>query len=144
MFTLEANATLRHRDKLRQSATEWHESLPAKAATPATPATNVATVAMSHVAEGVDQRLRQPDFRRAVIAARDAAYLPDFKHALQVGALHVCCNCAHYTFNADPAAPGQCRHFNVEAVPFMPFLPCSGFLVSGHPVAPNYLPETPR
>jgi hypothetical protein len=135
MFTLDSLATPRHRDNLRQAPTETPESSDVKAATPAT---NVAIVAMSHVAEP-DERFRQPSFRRAVIAARDAAPLHDFSNGLQVGALVICCNCKGFAFGPDPAGLGHCQHFDVEAGPFTPF-PCAGFALSKEPVAPKFMP----
>jgi hypothetical protein len=75
---------------------------------------------------------RQPailaaDRRRAIIAAREAAFLPDFKHALQAGKLVVCCNCAHFKFNENPAAMGHCEKFNDKCAPFAAFW-CAGFV----------------
>jgi hypothetical protein len=90
---------------------------------------------------------RQPatlagDRRRAIIAAREAAFLPDFRHALQAGRLVVCCNCAHFTFNEYLGAIGHCEKFNDKCAPFAPFW-CAGYSRAAEPVALQYLPETP-
>jgi hypothetical protein len=77
--------------------------------------------------------------RITITAAREAAFLPDFKHALRAGKLVVCCNCAHFTFNEDPGAMGRCEKFNDECAPFAPFW-CAGFVQAAEPVASKYLP----
>jgi len=67
--------------------------------------------------------------------------MQDFRAALVLGRLHVCCNCQQFTFSAaDPGALGHCRRFNLEAAPFVPFW-CAGFEASRSPAAPDYLPD---
>lgn len=88
---------------------------------------------------------RQPtvlvaDQLRAIIAARDASDISEYANALRAGALAVCCNCAHFTFAADPAAPGQCAHLREEVFAFVPFT-CRTFRVAKEPVAPKFAPE---
>jgi hypothetical protein len=141
MFTLDAISRLRRRDTATP-ATDIAKSSPVEAATPATPATNVAIVAMSHVAGQPDPRLQQPAFRRAVIAAREAADFPRFENALRAGNLMLCCNCPHFAFSDDPAQLGQCARFTVDAWPFVAF-ECAGYERAAQPVAPKYLPEPP-
>ena len=63
---------------------------------------------------------------RAVLAARDAAPLSEYRAALILLRLHVCGNCAAFQFGSDPASLGECLRFNVEAWPFVPF-GCVGF-----------------
>jgi hypothetical protein len=70
--------------------------------------------------------------RHAIIAACDASRLDDFRAALVLGRLHLCSNCQHFTFAADPVTPGYCARFDVDALPFVPFW-CSGFLPSRVP-----------
>lgn len=79
-------------------------------------------------------------FRRAVLAARDAAPLSEYRAALILLRLHVCGNCAAFQFGSDPASLGECLRFNVEAWPFVPF-GCVGFEASRTPAAPDYLPD---
>lgn len=75
------------------------------------------------------------------VAARNAApVLSDFRAALLLGRLHVCCNCHQFSFAAHASGMGNCRRFNVEAWPFVPFW-CSGFQLSGAPVAPEFVPD---
>jgi hypothetical protein len=76
----------------------------------------------------------------AVIAARDASDISEFPNALRTGALQLCCNCAHFTFAADPAAPGQCAQLREEVMAFVPFT-CRIFALAREPVATRYLPE---
>ena len=74
------------------------------------------------------------------LAKEAEAPLADFRAALVMGRLHVCCNCSEFRFGADPAGLGHCRRFNVEAAPFVPFW-CAGFEPSHRAVAPDYLPD---
>ena len=80
-----------------------------------------------------------------VAAARKIADadLSDFRVALMLGRLHVCCNCQQFEFADDPATLGYCQRFNAEAWPFVPFW-CSGFQASRAVVAPEYLPRPDR
>jgi hypothetical protein len=78
--------------------------------------------------------------RRAIIQARDAAPLSDFRAAFVMGRLHLCGNCSRFIFGADPGALGHCQRFNLETAPFVPFW-CAGFEVSRTPAAPDYLPD---
>jgi hypothetical protein len=78
--------------------------------------------------------------REAIRTARDRAPLADFRAALVLGRLHVCCNCAAFTFGSDPAGLGHCRRFTTEAAAFVPFW-CAGFEGAVRPVAPDYLPD---
>ena len=66
--------------------------------------------------------------------------LSDFRAALALGRLHVCCNCRQFEFAADPTALGHCRRFHVETWPFVPFW-CVGFTSSTTPAAPEFLPD---
>src|ERR1700686_3749997 len=78
------------------------------AATPATSATAERLVAgVAHVAVAAP-RLRNPAFRRAISAARDAAPLSEYRAALMLGRLRLCGNCSRYTFDQDPAGAGTC------------------------------------
>ena len=72
-------------------------------------------------------------WHEALIAARDASDISEFSNALRAGALSVCCNCAHFTFAADPAAPGQCALLREEVWPFVPFT-CRTFAPAAEPV----------
>jgi hypothetical protein len=56
----------------------------------------------------------------------------DFRAALLLGRLHVCCNCSAFTFGTEPAGVGRCERFDVEAWPFVPFW-CSAFQPHGSP-----------
>lgn len=78
--------------------------------------------------------------RRTIIAAHSAATMSDFREALCLGRLHVCCNCSQYTFGTEPSGLGHCRRFKTEAWPFVPFW-CSGFEPGRAPVAPECLPD---
>ena len=86
---------------------------------------------------------RQPivsnaDRKRAIIAARDASCLADFRGALISGRLYLCGNCARFTFSPDPTQ-GECsRHGEVQS--FIPFA-CSDFDLSKEPTAPAYVPR---
>lgn len=82
---------------------------------------------------------------RAIAAARDVAPLADFRAALTLGRLHVCCNCGHFSFGVEPAGLGHCERFNVEAWPFVPFW-CAGFEASDMLAAATDLkkPESAR
>lgn len=79
-----------------------------------------------------------PGHRAAL--TESCAPLADFREALLLGRLHVCCNCTAFAFGADPAGLGHCQRFNVEAWPFVPFW-CSAFEPSRVPAAPEYLPS---
>lgn len=80
---------------------------------------------------------------RAILAARDGASLGDFRAALVVGRLHVCCNCSAFSFGADAAGVGHCERFNVDAWPFVPFW-CSGFKAAIRPLAPDFVAVSER
>jgi hypothetical protein len=110
-----------------------------------TPAeTNVRRPSLKDLAKQVLER--QPisgeaDVRRAIGRAIEAARLTDFRAALILGRLHLCGNCAHYSFGADPATSGSCELFGDGLMPFaMPFY-CVKFVPSVAPVAPDYLPD---
>jgi hypothetical protein len=95
---------------------------------------------MSQVAAQPDARLRDPAFRRAVIAARDAAPLSEFRGAMLLGRLGICGNCGRYTSGSDPAGAGTCSLHGDGLLAFaMPFQ-CRDFQVSKTPAAPAYLP----
>lgn len=76
--------------------------------------------------------------QQANLSARDAAPVRGFREALAVGRLHVCYNCAAFSFGAVPAGIGHCRRFDVEAWPFVPFW-CSGFALSKRPALSDFL-----
>jgi hypothetical protein len=78
--------------------------------------------------------------RLAITKTRDESCLPDYRAALVLGRLHICCNCSSYRFGAVPAALGHCQRFDVEAWPFVPIW-CSGFDASPSAVAPAFLPD---
>ena len=80
------------------------------------------------------RRARQSAVRNA------GTVLSDFRAALMLGRLHVCCNCGHFSFASHASAMGNCRRFNVEAWPFVPFW-CSGFAASNTPAAPEYVAD---
>jgi len=105
-----------------------------QAATPATPATAVAAVA--HVAVAAHS-LRGLS-RRAIIAAREAAGLEEWRAPLVLGRMVVCGNCRRFTFTSDPAGLGTCD-LHGEAAPFLPF-DCTDFAAAVEPTAPDYLP----
>jgi hypothetical protein len=113
-------------------------------ATPATSATNHAGVAgVAHVAVAA-ARLHDPVFRRAVIAARDAAGIEYWRAPLLLGRLHLCGNCSRYAFGLDPTGSGMCSLHGAGPLAFaMPF-DCTDFLVSQTPTAPEFLTESPR
>ena len=87
--------------------------------------------------EAVDAR------RRAILAARDAAGLEDWRAALRSGRLHLCANCVRFTFAADPAGAGHCARYDTKTYPFVTTLRCAGFqpCASESAPAPDYLPE---
>jgi hypothetical protein len=64
------------------------------------------------------------DSRTTSGAAR--TWMAQFDAALKLGRLHVCCNCARFSFGIDRAGFGHCERFNIEAWPFVPFW-CAGF-----------------
>lgn len=64
----------------------------------------------------------------------------DFRAALVLGRLHVCCNCRYFDFAVEPSALGSCRRFDVGAWPFVPFW-CTGFAPSHTPAAPAFFPD---
>jgi hypothetical protein len=80
------------------------------------------------------------DRHRAMIAARDAAPLAEYRAALNLGRLHVCGTCAAFQFGTDPAALGHCARFGVETWPFVPFW-CAGFDAAPTAVAPAFIPD---
>jgi hypothetical protein len=53
-------------------------------------------------------------------------WMAQFDAALRLGRLHVCSNCARFSFAIDRAGFGHCGRFNMEAWPFVPFW-CVGF-----------------
>jgi hypothetical protein len=74
---------------------------------------------------------------RAVVEAAD---LKEFRVALKAGNLHVCGNCTHFTFAANPIDAGTCSKFGPGLAAFhLPFW-CSGFERSANPPAPEYAP----
>ena len=75
----------------------------------------------------------------AIVSAREASCIADFRHALVFGGFVVCGNCSRFTFGTDPAGDGQCSTFNENAAPFVPFT-CSEFELSPTPTAPACLP----
>jgi hypothetical protein len=77
--------------------------------------------------------------RRAIIAAREAAGLEEWRAPLILGRLHLCGNCQQFTFGTDPAGLGTCA-LHGEAAPFLPF-DCPDFEVSAQPTAPADLPD---
>lgn len=81
--------------------------------------------------------------RRAILAARDAAGLEDWRAALRSGRLHLCANCTRFTFGADPAGAGYCVRYGTETYPFVTMLRCAGFQPCAFETAPapDYLPE---
>ena len=87
---------------------------------------------------------RQPltlaeDRHRAIIAARDAAGLDEWRAALLVGRLHMCGNCGRYAFGTDPRGSGTCTMHGEGLLAFaMPFR-CPDFAVAEAPLAPGYL-----
>lgn len=58
---------------------------------------------------------------RAEALKAAAPYLRDFREALDLGRLVICAQCVSFDFAADPSTIGRCRHFSVEAHPFVPF-----------------------
>jgi len=116
MFSIKA---LSARAATCDTATTCDKAPKTASAEAAIPATNVATVAMSHVAKGLD----------------------DFREALLLGRLHLCGNCSRYTFGSDPAGAGTCAIHGDGLVAFaMPFR-CRDFAVSKNPIASDYLPD---
>jgi hypothetical protein len=71
-------------------------------------------------------RERKVELLRELAAEAATPYMAEFRDALVLGRLVVCCNCLHFRWGADPAGIGQCERFKVEAFPFVPFC-CSGF-----------------
>jgi hypothetical protein len=111
-------------------------------ATPATSATNHADVAGVADVAVADAGPHDPVFRRAVIAARDAAGLEYWRAPLLLGRLHLCGNCARYAFGPDPAGSGTCPVHGADVLAFaMPF-DCADFLASPIPTAPEFLTES--
>jgi hypothetical protein len=122
------------------AAVAAEDAHPSNTATPATSATGERLVAgVAHVAVA-DRRLRDPEFRRAIIAAREAAGLDYWRATLLLGRLHLCGNCSRYIFGHDPAGAGTCSMHGDGLLAFaMPF-DCRDFLVSPTPAAPAFLP----
>jgi hypothetical protein len=81
---------------------------------------------------------------RAIQAACEAAQLGQYRTALLLGRLHLCGNCASFTFGLDPAGPGACTKFGDGPVPFAAPFWCSGFTPSRTPIAPELLPAHRR
>jgi hypothetical protein len=81
------------------------------------------------------------ELQAAISEAVKAAKLEDSRASLILGRLHLCGNCSHFTFGADPAGPGSCALFGDGLVAFaMPFY-CSKFQPSATPAAPSFLPD---
>ena len=122
------------------AAVAAEEANPSSTATPATSATSAGVVAaVAHVAVA-DRRLRDQEFRRAIIAGRDAAGLNYWRASLLLGRLDLCGNCSRYTFGLDPAGAGTCSVHGDGLLAFaMPF-DCRDFKVSPTPTAPAHLP----
>jgi hypothetical protein len=79
--------------------------------------------------------------REAIIDAREAAPLKEYRAALLLGRLHICGNCSRYSFGPDPAGPGSCLEHGEGLLAFrMPFQ-CSSFQTSRMPAAPDYIPQ---
>jgi hypothetical protein len=79
--------------------------------------------------------------RKAIIAAREAAPLEEYRAALLLGRLHICGNCSRYSFGFDPAGPGTCFKHGEGLLAFrMPFQ-CSSFQASRTPAVPQYMPH---
>jgi len=76
---------------------------------------------MSQVAAQPDLRFRDSTFRRAIIGARDAAQLEEWRAPLVLGHLVVCNDCDAFRFGANPAGLGHCSRYDTEAAPFCPF-----------------------
>jgi len=102
---------------------------PAKPANPANPQAGPAGIS------------RISDISRGVLSHTRFEVLSNYREALTLGRLHVCCNCAHFRFPIQDMAPGDCGRFNLEAWPFVP-LWCSGFAPSNAPVVPEFLPDS--
>ncbi len=81
--------------------------------------------------------------RRAILAARDAAGLENWRAALREGRLHLCANCTRFTFGVDPAGAGHCARYDTTTYPFVTMLRCAGFqpCASQTPPAPDYLAD---
>lgn len=69
----------------------------------------------------------------AIASARDASGLDRWREALALGRLHLCGNCARYTFGADPAGAGTCALHGDGLLAFaMPF-DCADFTMRPAP-----------
>ncbi len=110
---------------------------------PTTGPATVAKVALPKLTEPVGCLDSLPVYtrvqRQAIMAAREAAPLLEFREGLTYGRLRLCANCQHFTFAVNPADLGQCRQFG-ESAPFVP-APCEAYAVSANPAAPRYLPD---
>jgi hypothetical protein len=110
------------------------------------PASGLTPVQRSQIRRHKPEILRElhaeaTEFRSAVSEAINAARLEDFRASLIRGRLHLCGNCSHFTFGADPAGPGSCALFGDGLVPFALPFNCVEFQVSDTPSAPAYLPD---
>jgi hypothetical protein len=75
----------------------------------------------------------------AIRSATASPALARFREALTLGRLHLCGNCARYTFGPEPAGAGTCSIHGDGLLAFaMPF-GCRGFRVSERPPAPDFL-----
>jgi len=74
-------------------------------------------------AEAVD---RAAAIRAATEAARPI--LAEYRAALVLGHLRMCCGCRYFAFGHDPVDLGSCQRFAAETAPFVPFR-CGGFEV---------------
>lgn len=76
----------------------------------------------------------------AIRSVAEAANLSEFRAALKHGDLHVCGDCACFTFASNPIDAGTCSKFGSGLAPFaMPFW-CSGFERSESPPAREFAP----
>lgn len=57
----------------------------------------------------------------AIVAARDAAGLAEWRAPLLLGRLRLCGKCAHFTFGPEPPSFGTCSLHGGGLLPFLPF-----------------------
>jgi hypothetical protein len=93
---------------------------------------------LKDLARAVSERQPVEQSRKAL--QESLSRLTEFRAALVLGRLVVCGNCAHFQTAREPTCLGSCQRFQVEAWALVPFS-CSGFKISAHPQAPEFLPD---
>jgi hypothetical protein len=102
---------------------------------------NTLRVACEH---GLTERMRQVFRARKAELFRElaieAAKLDEYRTTLERSRLHLCGNCASFTYGPDPGGVGTCSKFGEGLMPFAAPFWCSGFTASETPAVPEFLP----